>query len=503
MKRFICALLLICMVFVACDMGNNGNDDDGFFSISNRNMGIKSLYISNISVNGNGRAASGSTIQTLSYINNLGQNAPFFFVSPSGKNIVLNVSEVQQLDEKRILVDFISYYVITAEGNVFTIGETIYTSGRALIDMESGKVYDFKEYRNIKLVSNDLLFSYDDNGTLYKVNLNVMSIAVPLNNPTYTPVFEIFPLLFGNKIVTFPTKDTSNKLSLDINNEFPPKLFINATLTSDLCSFINSPTTVEFLARFGNDLTGMVISDLSGNPYFYSFIGFNINGGNETDYFTGKLSIDDNGNMLLSDCYEGKHTFETNWTQRDFFNSQTQVESPIFLINSAGIGKMDYYGYVYYNRPYDFPYTCSQSFDILKSQSVILYSNNGFIHLKKKSKGIQVESIALSMPKVYAGSSFINRDNYLYYLEGSSIKRLYLASGETPEVVYSNSRLLLTGGASMDYLTASGSNLIFYQFADDNITVNTYSLAMYQQGATPKLLASSSIDVRDIIELDF
>jgi hypothetical protein len=106
------------------------------------------------------------------------------------------------------------------------------------------------------------------------------------------------------------------------------------------------------------------------------------------------------------------------------------------------------------------------------------------------------------MPKVDAYSSFINKDNYLYYLEDSSIKRLYLASGETPEVVYTNSHLL-TSGTSIDYLTASGNNLIFYQYADDNVSVNTYSLAMYQQGSTPKLLASSSIDVRNIVELDF
>jgi len=509
MKNFICVLLLICLVFVACDMGNGNNDGSTFYEISNRNIGIKSLYISDIPVNNGGRAAIGSTITTLSYINNLGQNMPFFFVSPSGKNIVLNVSEVQQLDDKRILVDFISFYEITENNNVFTIGETIYESGRALIDMESGKVYDFKEYKNIQFVSNDLLFTIE-NGTLYKVDLNNISVAVPLNNPTYNPILVIYPLLFDNKVLTFPLINTNNRLSIDINNAFPPKSFIDAILTPDLCPFISIPTSPGLVSRSAVDLNGIVMVDLSGKPHFYSFDGFfslniNPNGtlSNGTKYFTCRLSISDDGNMLLSDYYEGEHTFETNWNWSNTYNPDNNIESPIFLLNSAGVGKIDSY-FRYYGRSQGLYNQggYSQSFDFFKSQSIILYSSNGFIHLKKKATGIQVESTALSMPKVDAYSSFINKDNYLYYMEGSSIKRLYLASGETPEVVYSNSRLL-TSGTSIDYLTASGSNLIFYQYADDNVSVNTYLIPMYQQGATPKLLASSSIDVRNIIELDF
>jgi hypothetical protein len=326
--------------------------------------------------------------------------------------------------------------------------------------------------------------------------LNNISVAVPLNNPAYVPILLIYPLLFGNKILTFPI-NTNNRLSIDINNAFPPKFFIDATLTPDLCSFINSPTSLVFISS-NVYLNGVVMADLSGNPHIYSFNGFDrdFDGSNAgIEYFTCRLSIDDDGNILLSDYYEGKHTFETNWNKwRDSNN-----EAAIFLMNSAGIGKKDTFSHLYAEGS---QVGYSQSFDILKSQSVILYSSNGFIHLKKKANGIQVESTVLSMPKVDAYSSFINRDNYLYYLEGSSIKRLYLASGETPEVVYSNSHLL-TSGTTIDYLTASGNNLIFYQYADDNVSVNTYSLAMYQQGSTPKLLASSSIDVRNIIELDF
>jgi hypothetical protein len=488
------------------DNGNNGNNGNGgnpeIISLSNlsiKDSSIKSLYISNIPVNSSARAVSGSTITTLSYINNLGQNVPFFFVSPSGKNIVLGVSKVQQLDDKRIVVDFISFYEITAEDNVFTIGETIYTSGRALIDMESGKVYDFKEYKNIQFVYNDLLFSLE-NETLYKVDLNNMSVATPLNNPTYNPVSKVYPIIpivFSNKVLGVADNGRI-RLSIDINNNFPPKSIIDAILTSESCSFIQSETSLRFISSdtssYAYSPNGIVIADLSGNPHFYSFEGFfkrnyshSIRG---EKYFTCRLSIDNDGKILLSEYNENNHTFDTNW---GMWSGNKNNESNIFLMNSAGVGKI---GSLFTGNE------LMLSFNVFISQSIILYSNNGFIHLKKKSNGIQVESTALSMPKVDAYSSFINKDNYLYYLEGSSIKRLYLASGETPEVVYTNSRLL-TSGTSIDYLTTSGSNLIFYQYANDNVSVNTYSLAMYQQGATPKLLASSSIDVRNIIELDF
>ena len=503
-KAVLIVLLVFGFVIIGCDMGNsgnpgnpgnnnngnnenennnNGNNENGnetisLGNLSIKNSSIKSLYISNIPVNenaGNARAVSSSTITTLSYINNLGQNAPFFFVSPSGKNIVLGVSEVKQLDEKRIVVDFSSSYEITQEGNVFTIGETITESGRALIDMKSGKVYDFKDYKNIRFVSNDLLFNFD-NSTLYKVDLNTMS-AVPLNNPTYNPItFPNRNILFGNKIIVDGNASSSSNgniplLVIDINNEFLPKSLVYPTSTD-----IPFGTSGRFFYY------GIHMVDLSGNPYRYDVSG--------TDYFTCKVSIDNDGKVLLSDIVEGTHTFSVN----DI--SYIKYENFIFPMYSSGVSKW------------------TVSYDYYRVQSILLYTTNGFIRLKKKSDGIQVESTALSIPLFdnYDNSDtlfnrfrscFINTDNYLYYFEGSSIKRLYLASGETPEVVYSNNRLLTSGPSGIDYLTASGSNLIFYQYAYDNITVNTYLLAMYRPGATPELLASSSMDVKNIIELDF
>jgi hypothetical protein len=196
MKKMIGIVLLIGFLFVGCDIGTGNKENDETITINNlsiKTTGVKSLYISNISVNNGSRAIGGnSVIQTLSYINNTGENSPLFFTTPSDKNIVLNVSNLRQLDEKRILVDFSSFYAITIDGNVYTIGETIATSGRALIDMKSGKVYDFKGYNNIQFVSNDLLFTLE-NDTVYKIDLNNVSVATPLNNATYNPIIKIAP----------------------------------------------------------------------------------------------------------------------------------------------------------------------------------------------------------------------------------------------------------------------------------------------------------------------
>jgi len=235
MKRFICALLLICMVFVACDMGNNGNlGNNGFFSISNRNMDIKSLYISNIPVNNGGRAVSGSTIQTLSFINNLGQNTPFFFVSPSGKNIVLNVSEVQQLDNKRITANFSSYYEITEKDNVFTIGEMVSVGDglnvwkTALIDFESGKVYDFSNWV-IYIIKDDIIIASGRDYTIYKIDFNNISVATPLNNRTYYSMSSIYPpVLFDNKVIG------EDDYVIDINNAFPIQRIKNGKITNEM-----------------------------------------------------------------------------------------------------------------------------------------------------------------------------------------------------------------------------------------------------------------------------
>jgi hypothetical protein len=511
-SKFIGLILLACMVSFGCDLGtgntNNNNpeipsnhDTPETITIDNlsvKTTGIKSLYVSNIPVNNSSRAVSNdSVIQTLSYINNVGQNTPFFFISPSGKNIVLNVSNLNQLDEKRILVDFNSFYEITVDENVYTIGDTITNTGRALIDMKTGKVYDFKEYNNIQFASNDLLFTLE-NQTLYKIDLNNVSVATPLNNSTYTPIDVLDPsIIINNKIIGyygFYGGIEGDRYSFDINNTFPPKQITNCYLTSGICSFINVNTPITFynyLARSNNEeqpANGIIIQDLSGSSWYFTLNQYVTTGsstvghfgigvsGNGNQYFIGKISLDDDGEFFVSDYS----------TSNNNFNIISNEKINMFCFDMSNNG---YINILDYTKDY-------------KNNGLTFVFNNGFIKLKKKSNGIQIESTALSMPTVNKNNSFINKDNYLYYIEGSSIKRLYLSSGNSPETVYANSRLL-TGGSNQDFLIATGNNLVFYQFADDNMTVNTYSIPMYQQETNPKLLSANSAEIRNIVEFDF
>jgi hypothetical protein len=478
MKKLIGIVCVLVLVFAGCDMPTGGDEGEGdtitIDSLSVKDTGVKSLYVSNISAN-TGAKALGDTqvIQTLAYINSLGQNTPFFFVSPSGKNIVLGVSELQQLDEKRIFVTYNSVYEIIANGNVYTInainssGYYSYYSYYAIIDMEKGKAYKFMSSTTgsgspIVFAGNGLLFTeeYPSGTTLYKTDLNnIPAGSIPLNNSAYNPIYgsTVVPMLFGNKILVRESYSAGYS-SYDINNKFPPKPVTNAVLTSDMCSFGSG----QSISPYGTGIDNFTIQDLSGSPYCF-IVNSKDNTGKK--YFLGKISIDDDGQALIGDYKEGSLAFSTD--SGAYYASYTSIRD--------------------------------------KNSTLFLFSGKGFIRLKKKAAGMEVESVVLSSIPDFSNSKkyeFI-KDDYLYYLEGSSIKRLYLSAGSSPETLYANGRLLTGGASGVDFLTATGNNLVFYQYANDNITVNTYSLAMYQPGAQPVLLSASSVDIKNIVELDF
>jgi hypothetical protein len=486
--KLLSLVLLIGFLFIKCDtgtsnVGNTSNETININNLSVKTTDIKSLYISNIPVNSSNRV-----IQTLSYINNTGQNTPFFFVSPSGKNIVLNVSELRQLDNKRIVVNFSSYYEIIIEDNVYTIGKMVSvgdglnTWKTALIDFEKNTVYDFTDW-NIQIIENDTIYAFHRDRTIYKISMNNISTAIPLNNSTYFPLDHITPRTTINNKIIGEYLFYSHYV-IDIDNNFPITPIKHAQITHDMCSFIPSGDT--FIAEFyGFDLTGVVIQDHNGDTWFFKNGGKiptlsynkNVDFGEPQKYFIGKISIDDSAQVSLTDYYENTLSFTPIYDSN----------AVIYLINSANNGEMSSLE------------TYSTNFS--NTSYYMLVYTNGFITLKKKSTGIQIESTALSMPVNLGGYTFI-KDNYLYYLEETDIKRLYLSSGNAPETIYSNNRII-TSGSQYSFLSVSGNNIIFYQFADDNISVNTYSLALYGMDIQPKLLSSVSADIQNIIELDF
>jgi hypothetical protein len=471
MKKMICIVLLIGFLFAGCDIGTGDKETFVISDLRARNTDVKSLYVSNVPVNNSSKAVGGnSVIQTLSYINNEGQNTPFAFTTPSGKNIVLNVSNLQQLDDKRIILNFSSYYEITINGNSYSIKNSVYTNNvkTALVDFEKNKVYDFTGW-SIQAIKNNLVIAGGNDHTIYKIDLNNLSVAIPLNNRQYYSITEITgKTLFDDKII-------SDWYVIDINNAVPITTIKRGSLTNDMCSFI--PTDDPLPVDFWSPDTGLLLQDLNGDNWFFTTGGkARDNNGltfknfwNRDTYFFGKISIDDNGQVQLSDYYENTFSF---------------TPTGVHTLFSANGERTEYYNGYHRNS--------------VKPDLLFLF-NNGFIRITRKASGFQVESTALTIPLDLRDVVSI-RDNYLYYLEGSAIKRFHLSVGSLAETIYSNSRLL---AEQPDYLSLTGNNIIFYQFEEDNITISTYSLPIYQPGATPLLLSRSQVEIRNIVELDF
>jgi hypothetical protein len=481
--------------FMGCDSGTDGSNA-GNVSIGDlqpKTTNVKSLFVSDIPTSGSGKAVFGNSIQTLSYISETGQIVPFQFAAPSGKNFVLNIRQdgVRQLDPMRIVANFDSYNEITESKtntvSVYTVGETINNiDGRALIDMKNSKVYDFKGYSPL-LVSGNLVFAYKNtNATVYKINLDNISAAIPVNNREYFPCAMgrlTPPALFENKII-FASPSIYDYYSFDVNNALPPQRIKDAQITSDMCSFVPevNPFIVKFYAN-GSGSTGHFLQDLSGTAWFFVTGGATpglssdsiTNYGESKKYFIGKISIDNAGQFSLSDSFEDIFTFEPDSSIRG-----------MYLLNSENTGKRGSVGDPLYY-----------------SGSIMLVYKNGFVILKKKVDGIQVDSTALLIPEnVKKNVSFV-KSNYLYYLEETAIKRLHLVSGSSPETIYSNNKMVTIASGTTLPLEISGNDLIFYQFAEDNITVNTYSLSINKLNEPPILLASSMVEVENIVELDF
>jgi hypothetical protein len=248
---------------------------------------------------------------------------------------------------------------------------------------------------------------------------------------------------------------------IDVNRTIPVTLIQHAYITSDMCSFI--PVDQSYKVDFYSNVSGFILQDFSNDSWFFisggSTPGLNSYGnypdfGQSKKYFFGKVSIDNTAQVVLSDCYEDEFLF-----------TPIDTDSNIYYMNSANNGVKGGIDSSGENLG-------------LNANSILIIFENGFINLKKTPSGIEVESVALSMPAVSYSYSCIH-NNYVYHLEGTTITRLHLSSGSSVETLYTNSRIL-TSGSITQYLMAVGNELIFYQFAEDNMTVNTYSLSTSQ-----------------------
>jgi hypothetical protein len=270
-------------------------------------------------------------------------------------------------------------------------------------------------------------------------------------------------------------------LVIDINNDFPITLLKNTNITNDMCSFV--PVGVSYEVNpFEGGYTGLTLIDISGDTWFFITGGKTPglrhryyhfpNYGMPEKYFFGKMKVNDEGQMYLIDYYEDTFSFTPDYDETFIFYLYANGNS----IDRTKVGVNDTF------IEYD----------------LIIMCKDGFISMKRETSGIKIETtpLSVSIPKLDHGETFI-KDNYLYYLENTSIKRIHLSSGSSAETIYSNNRILTT-----ESITLSGDMILFYQFADDNISVNTYSLLL-NQNATPRLHSTSMVEIKSIVELDF
>jgi len=153
---------------------NPNNKPDGgvgvITSLSVKTKGLKSLYLGNVAaragVNSSMRAVENGSISTLSYIDESGNNAPVVFVSPSNKQYMLEIKGMDKIDSSRIIIMYSGIYEVTA-GEENIVGEKQDKSGGALIDMSSGRVYEFQDVWMTKISGVDIfchsLFFIEDN----------------------------------------------------------------------------------------------------------------------------------------------------------------------------------------------------------------------------------------------------------------------------------------------------------------------------------------------------
>jgi len=503
---------------------------------------LKSLYLSNMQVQDSGstRAADNlSNLKTLTYINAAGQNSPVYF-SSAGKNVVLEVNSLQRIDDKRTLVNLSGYYEVsekTASVNgqnviAYVLGNKQYSSGNVLIDWSTDKIYDFNNQGTVLFTHGDNLFTGGiiyNSGTLYKINLNTMSAAVPLNNVTVFPIDQLYaPIVLNDKIIS------SKLFCFDVNAPLssPPQVklatvAINNNNHNVIFGTIDYNVALSLGINF--ERRGLLIQDLEGSYWYFNMhgmheaynsntmyngisnLGFYGEGGHYDEYGTWvadvdytqepyivcKPTLDAAGQMSISEHTSGKLSFSTLGTD----NYSGGSKFSIFFLDPGENGNAQMISSSNISNMYN-----TQSPLIYRNNGVFIFFEKGFVKIARKARGLQINSTALTLPttKLNPYNCLINKDNYLYWLEGTAIKRLYLDAGQSEETIYTHPRIISSSSATEKILlTASGSNVIFYQGADDGISIYTYSLPMYRPGAQPQLMSTSDVGVRDIVELKF
>jgi len=528
--------LMLIFALIGCanndnsNINNNNNNNSGIgaiTSLSVKTKGIKSLYAGNLAVKGNSTARAivngNGDISTLTYIDENGKPAPVIFTSPSGKQYMLEIAGMDKIDDKRIVTMYSGIYEVTAveEGN--TIGSKEDRQGGALIDMSTGKVYEFPDVWITNIRGDDrfchAIFFIEDNicylstgypnTTMYKIDLTETSPQrIPLSSGAFTPIETVRPTFtIDGKLIGLHFTDNQGNgefYAVDSTGVRPPAILKWATLP---VSTVSDTEGVDYpvILNLDDFWDGLIMKDLSGNAWMYTHYGIPYkgdiakekfeNGFNKwwEHYIIAQLNVDNNGNYVASNVFIGDLNFSAEQDQYFFqIDESGKADYIAFYINDAGIALSSY------ENPNGSSTLRQETF---LHNGVYLLNTKGFIKITKKQNGIEQTSVALNIPKVTRGTAVISKDGYLYWVETGAIKRLKLESGKTPETVYSNSQIVVS--SRRDCLTVSGSDtLIFYQYITVSL-VHTYALNLNNIYAPIRKLAENDVEIKAVAELNF
>ena len=481
MKLFI-TILITFMVFLSCPNPSNNDPDVGSLQNMNQN-GITTLYSSSFTINSTSiyRSVipSDTIIKTLSYINENNNIVPITFATSNGKEVVLNIDNVMQIGSKRIIIRYSAIYEISNDDDNITYISMQKSKGQILIDIETSSIYDFSEFSSIEfphnyLVIGDTLYvnKLGYGSTLYKINLNNISIAIPLNNSNYFGSGDLYFKL-GDKIIT-------SVGSFDINQEFPPRQFLSFTL-SDLESSLakgsqgeNWPITLSINGPGGTiPMERYFIVDSNGDIWIYCFFRFlerSFVGQPSNKYFIIRLTIDNNGQLGYTDYSEGTipfnydHSSASNIGIFKFYNSGIMLHLVGNMVNSRdGAGRI-----------------------LIKTDS-----NNAGINITIIDKTVY----SWDIDKYYNFTSGgFDMSAYYFRVNGSNIEKVMLFTDDLPVVVYT----ITDPDVQNIWLT---DDRIYYWKWLNALTGATYFIPLDNLSAEPELVTQSSAVEIEIIEI--
>ena len=466
------AILLALTIGILCGCQSGGGSQVVPFSreslgvvTSSTATGIRSLYISKIDVvknSGTGaRVASSATsslgdvISTLAYIDVSGNNVPVVFETSEGKQVILKVTDSKVIRDGYIALAFDALVEVLVSGA--SVEEKSYESviGNALVDMNSGKAYDLTGYDILNVLVDDthIYITKNARSGLYRIDLDDLSTAVPLNNPAYTPAMTLLYITNGWLI--------AGNHCFDINGVKTPKTLGSVFLTSDVSTMTGPGEPFSGgIEIYDNRSNPPYIVDRAGNVWGYR---------HDTNGKFGKfqMSVDADGNTIVSNYQE-------------FTLSNTNTWLAPFLINGSG----NY------------------------ADQLVLGDQTFYYVRRNADSGITFETGTASFGNDYpgwAGNCAVYYDGSIYWISNGTIYAMNL-SQNVKSTVYSSPDLVdpvyISVENALKYITMRVTNgrIIFYQYITPT-DVGTYALTI--GNTEPVLLSESTVDIDTILELTF